>query len=102
MAIDPLSLHDVLVAWHDGAITTAKALRLARVKGEDELISDRAAPRVLPMPPLTHEERAHQARVDAILGDLFGLDDLPHDQFVPAKGRLPKGPPRARAADRGP
>ena len=67
MTAELLTLHDILVAWHDGVVTTVEALKMARVNDEADLVSAAQLSGVLPMPPRTDADRAHEARIDAIL-----------------------------------
>lgn len=73
---EPLTLHDVLVAWREGALTTGEALALVRIDDEDGLVLAAELSGVLPQRPLTDQEREHRARVDdvpkAVL-DRYGL-----------------------------
>lgn len=65
-----LSLYDILIAWRAGGISTERALHLAQIDSEMELTRAAKLSGVLPMDPLTPEEREHQALVDKILASV--------------------------------
>lgn len=62
-----ITLHDILVAWREGQITTEQALEKSRIETEAELREAAMDSGVLPMRPLTPEEREHKTLVDRIL-----------------------------------
>lgn len=66
-----LTLHDILVAWRDGAIDDDEALSRSRIADEDALREAGMLSGVLPSGPLTEEEREHNARVDRVLAAVY-------------------------------
>lgn len=62
-----ITLHDILTAWHDGQITVEDALTMAQIETEAELREAAMLSGVLPMRPLTSDEREYQQLVDRII-----------------------------------
>lgn len=65
-----ITLHDILAAWHDGQITVEDALTTAQIETEAELREAAMLSGILPMRPLTPEERQYQQLVDRIIASV--------------------------------